>query len=213
MAILSPYIKVTLRGVILGQQWEVGQWYRTNGAAFLTATPEGVGEAWWNDVQADLRDFVPYALQLTLNSVFVEEPGSTGAYGEYPIPAGMRYGMRGNPTDQSSTLLPPFVAAGIRQTVGSRITRPGQKRFPGLLEGDITNGTLTAGTITVLNDVGAKWSSAIILGAPVATGTLTPVVVQTASLLGPVIIAQDVTGYLTAQEPTSQVSRKVGRGI
>lgn len=213
MAILSPYVKVTLRGVVLGQQWEVGQWYRTNGAAFLTASPEGVGEAWWNDVKTVVRNFVPYAASLTLNSVFVEEPGSTGAYGEFPIPIGERLGTRGSPTDQSTSLLPPFVAAGIRQTVGSRITRPGQKRFPGLVEADITTGSLQSGALAVLTPVGSKWSTTITLGAPVATGTLTPVIVQTASLTGPVIIAQDVTGYLVAVEPTSQVSRKVGRGI
>lgn len=203
-------LRITIRGVIQAQAFNLVCWYNTDGAAFLTATATGVGEAFWNDIKTVWRAAMESSPLLVTNSILVSEPGPTGAFGEYPIPVGERQGTR---TVGTSDLLPSFNAAGIRLAVATRTTRPGQKRVPGALEVDQTNGAWVSGYMTLMNNLAPKFSSPITLGAPVATGVLIPIVTRVNPDTGDVDASQDVVGFVTNPYVTSQVSRKIGRGI
>lgn len=210
MAITASHLKIAIRGTYLGQEVQVIQWYRPTGAAFLTASPEGVGEAYWNDIKDDWRAFMWNGPSQKTESIFVSEPGSTGAYGEYPIPLAEQEGVRTGAS--GGNFMPPFIASGVRLTVGTRATRPGQKRFWTMVEGDNVDGVLQPSIVGPLTTLAAKFSSVITLGAPVATGTLTPEIVRINRVTGAIDAAQDVTGFLINPQATSQNSRKVGRG-
>lgn len=210
MPIITSTLEVSIRGVYLGQNVEVVQWYAPAGAAFLTANAQAVGEAYWNDIKTLWRAaHVPTALDLT-QSIFVREPGETGAYGEYAIVPGEQQGTR----DPSGTggLMPPYVVVAMRESVSSRVTRPGQKRFWGVNEGDNTDGVLGAGLSSLIDALAVKFDSVITLGAPVATGTLAPIVVRIDRGTGDITASQNVDGHVINPYLSTQNSRKVGRG-
>lgn len=203
-------LKIVIRGQWQGQVFNNICWYETDGAAFLTADAVGVGEAFWNDIKTVWRAAMATTAELTTTSILVSEPGPTGAFGEFAVPPDEQQGTR---TVSPLTFPPSFNAAGIRLTVATRTTRPGQKRIVGACEQDITGNTLVAGYITLLNNLAPKFAEPIILGAPVATGVLTPIVTRVASIGGAVLASQPVTGWVTNPNATSQVSRKIGRGV
>lgn len=210
MAVTGSKIKVIYRYTYLGQECENIQWYTPGGAAFLTATMDGVLEALW----ANMRD-VLHAISwgsLTINSwdsLLGEEYFGGNGFAEYPVPLGERVGDRTG--SSTSDLIPSFNAGGFRQTVGTRSTRPGQKRFPFLSEGDVTNNELGTTYVGLLEDVAEAFSTVRVLGSPVATGVLTPVVAGTV-VNGMPTVFQDITGYVVNPDVSSQVSRKKGRG-
>lgn len=210
MAITASHLKIAIRGSFLGQQVEVVQWYRPTGAAFLTATPENVGEAFWNDIKTVWRDYMWSSGENLTQSVFVAEPGASGAYGEYAVPTAEQQGIRTYAS--AGNFMPPFIAAGVRLTVGTRVTKPGQKRFWAVVEGDSDAGALQANILAALNALAPKFAGTITLGAPVATGTLTAEVVRINRATGAITASQDVTGYVINPTATSQNSRKFGRG-
>jgi hypothetical protein len=186
------------------------QWYRATGAAFLTASPTAVAEAWWNDVKTVWRALIVNSIHFDFRTVFVREDIKVGEYGEYGIPVAEQKGTR--PTGTLGDFLPPANAMGVRLTVGSGLTRPGQKRLPGIMEGDTTGRAFSAAFVTLAEDVAAKYSGNIILGAPVATGTLDPEIVRRNAATGAVETRQDITGFLINTVPTTQVSRREGNG-
>lgn len=202
---------VAIRGHYLGQMVQLGQWYETDGAAFLTATPDQVGEAYWNHVKVAFRALVAAAVQVSIESVFVSEDGPLGAYGEFPVPALERQGTR--VLGSLDALMGPNIAAGVRLTVGTRLTRPGQKRMWGLYEVDNDAGGYLGPIYTgLLATMAAFWSAPIILGAPVATGVLTPIVTHRDPVTDLITDYQDVTGFIVKPEVTTQNSRKYGVG-
>lgn len=210
MAITATDIKISVRGKYLGQLVQVVQWYRPTGAAFLTADPEDVGEAFWNDIKTLWRLCMYPTVDNVTQSILVQEPGASGAYGEFPIPAGEQQGNRsGSPTGNT---MPPFVATASRLTVSTRATRPGQKRIWGVHEDDSVNGVLQAGLKTAIGNLMAKFSGGITLGAPVATGVLWAEIVRLDKATGAILARQDVKGFLVSDYVTTQNSRKYSRG-
>lgn len=204
-------LKIVIRGTILGQQFQNVCWYQTDGAAFLTADAVGVGEAFWNDIKTVWRAAMIETVALTTDSILVSEPGPTGAFGEFAIPVLERPGTR--PSAGLEGLMPTFVAAGIRLTVATRTTRPGQKRVVGMTEADHINNVIQPPYLALINALAPKFAEPIVLGAPVATGVLEPIVTSLDPTTGLVVASQPVTGWVTNVNATSQVSRKVGRGI
>lgn len=210
MAITSDRIAVSIRGVYLAQRVEVVQWYRPGGAAFVTATAAGVAEAYWNDIKTLWRAaHAVSALDKTF-SVFVQEPGSSGAYGEYAVPSGEQEGTRSN--TGLTDLLPATNSVGVRLTVATRTTRPGQKRFWGVWIADNNTGVLGAALAGLVDALAVKFDSIITLGAPVATGVLQPIVVRIDRDTGLPTADQDVIGHVVNPYITTQNSRKVGHG-
>lgn len=203
-------LKITIKGQLIGQVFNNVAWYVTDGAAFLTADAVAVGQAFWNDIKTVWRAAQLPSTGLTTTSILVSEPGPTGAFGEYAIPPGEQQGTR---VGGVGDFLPSFNAAGIRLTVATRETRPGQKRLVGGLEGDSGGQQWLPAYLTIINNIAPKFAEPITLGAPVATGVLIPYVVSLDPATGSVQALQEITGWVTNPNVTSQVSRKIGRGI
>lgn len=182
----------------------------------LAFYPTGVtavelGEAFWNHVKTVWRPIVAATQLSAFQLVRVREMSvADGAFGEYAIPLAEQPGTQ---AVGSSDTVPPFVAAGVRLTVGTRVTRPGQKRFGGLIEANIENGSLLGGYVTLLTALMGVLSNDMLLGAPALAAVLRPMVVRKDSTTGLPTASQAVTGFLINPYATSQVSRKVGRGI
>lgn len=211
MPITASNLEIILRYTHYGQRMQTVRTYRPTGAAFLTASPSGVGEAWWNDVKAAWRGVCGAGYGNVFDSVFVREIGGGLAYGEYAIPAGERAGTRASGALGDG--MPSYVAVGCKLTVGTGVTRPGQMRIPFLADADTLGNDVASGFLTLCQTLAAKYSSTITLGAPVATGTLTPNVLRYSKTVPPTVIAsQDIGGYLLNSRVTSQVSRRSGRG-
>jgi hypothetical protein len=173
-------------------------------------TASQIGEAYWNHVKTTYRGLCPTVFSGYFRTIKVVELNDPeGAYGEYTIPSGERGGTR-NP-GSANTPLPAFAAVGMRLSVASRATRPGQKRFPFVTEEDNDYGQLSAGIISAANALGAVLSTTMTLGAPAALATLKPIIVRK-DITGAVVAQQDVVGYIVNPFVTSQVSRKPGRG-
>ncbi len=210
MPITGNLLEITLRMVFLAQRIQTVGWYTPAGGAFSTATPAGVGEAWWNDVKTVWRALGPSSSGLVFDTVFVREYNGAGGYGEFAIPTAERSGTRTVGT--LGDFLPPYVADAVKLTVATNLTRPGQKRFPFAMEGDNENGLIVGTRPALVNAVAAKYVGPLTLGAPVATGTLNGVVVKKTGV--PPIPAQwqAVQGAVLNPYFSSQNSRKIGRG-
>lgn len=208
--VVGGRVKISLRYTFFGQRCQNVQWYRTDGAAFLTASASGVLEAYWNDIKSAWRAMIVTSPSFEFNELALEEENPTGAFGTYAVPLAERQGTRalGSLVD----FLPQFVAASAKLTVATRVTRPGFKRLPGIMEGDSGAGEISATFVSLADAVAAKYSTPIILGAPVATGALIPVIVRLDPNTGAVSASQDVSGRIVSNIPTSQVSRKRGHG-
>lgn len=110
---------------------------------FSNIAAVNVAEAWWNSIKGGMRSLVRPSTGFTFRSIVVREMNNpTGELAEWNVPAGESAGTRSGV--DLSEFLPAFNAAGFRLTVGSRATRPGQKRIPGLLEVDSETGVLSA---------------------------------------------------------------------
>lgn len=169
------------------------------------------GQAWWGHVKTNYRAISAVGLGNVFQSVRVVELGNnTGEYGEYSIPSNEQAGTRANPTDGDAEVL--FVAAGVRLTVPSRLTRPGQKRFPFLTQNDTAAQQLSSAYIAILTTLMGTMTANMTLGAPAAGVVLVPSVVGL-NADGTIRASQAVSGYVINTNPTSQVSRRIGRGI
>jgi len=203
-------ISVTIGGVVQAQQW-MNVWTFKVGGTLSTPTAGQIGEALWNDFTTDYRALISSAHSAAFQFVRVRELDSlTGDYGEYAVPVGEQAGTLAVST---TTYLPSFNAAGIRLTVGTRVTRPGQKRIPGQRGEDISSLQWVSAYLTRLATFATTATSVALLGAPVAGTELQPVVVSIDRTTGLPTASQNVIGYVVNPYVTSQVSRKIGRGV
>lgn len=210
MPITAPHIKITYRYEYLGQKCQNTQFWRPIGAAFLTATMLGVLEAHWADLQPTIEPIM--STSATVNrfvSLLGEEIGGGGTFAEYAVPTADQLGTRAGLTVPNAA--PSYVNWGFRQTVGTRTTRPGQKRFPFVADSDMDGNAVVVGAFLLWEPLAIFFSQIDILGAPVATGELQPEIGGT-EVGGVPTVWQDVTGYVLNPNLTSQVSRKEGHG-
>jgi len=168
-----------------------------------------IAEGWWNHVKATLRAIWPAGYGTPFVSVRIRELNNlTGDYAEFDIPIAERAGTRANPTGEK---MPPFNCLGVRLVVGTRATRPGQKRYSILYEGDQADGVLGSAPITAVNALMAVLTAQMTLGAPAALTVLNPIITRK-DTAGFVTADQPITGFLVNPNVTSQNTRKIGRG-
>jgi len=214
MAITGELLKFQIRYEWGGQRCENVMWYFPGGAAFLTATAAAVAEAYWNNIKDLFLAMIPDDPTPVMSSILCTEYLGGSGYGEYAIPSGERVGTR---VGMTGDFVSGIMAVGMRLTVATRTTRPGQKRFPFLYESDIAGNALGVDILAAVEDAAEIFDTVRLLGAPVALGSLTPVVVTFNSAPGVTEdepqAYQDVIGHLINADITSQVSRKKGRGI
>lgn len=169
-----------------------------------------IAEAWWNDIKTTYRALIAVGFGDAAFSVKLRELNNlAGDYGEYDIPLAERVGTRANPAQAEG--LPSFNAAATRWVVGTRATRPGQKRTAFLMEGDNSSGGLQASYKTPLSAFMTHMTSFLTLGAPAALTRLQPIICRK-DASGFVVAHQDVTGFIIANQISSQNTRKIGRG-
>lgn len=207
---VDSLVEVTLNQLLSGSvalnvfQYEVSGSIPVGGAV-------AIAEGWWNHVKTTTRALVVAGYGNVFRSVKIRELNNpTGDFAEFDIPTGEQAGTRSNPTQLEA--VPPMMAAGARLTVGTRLTRSGQKRFGYLTENDSNGSALQSSYITLF----AAWLNVITanmtLGAPAALTILDPIVCKK-DALGNVVAHQEVVGYVINPYVTTQNSRKIGRGI
>jgi hypothetical protein len=211
MSFSASHIEIILRYTCLSQNCQTARQYTWDGAAIATATPAALGEAWWNHVKTAWRALAtPNVSNAQFMSVLVREVGGGLAYGEYAIPPGEQQGTR--PLTGLGETLPSFMSAGVRLTVSSGVTRPGQMRVPFVTEGDVAGQALSAGFITLVNTLADLYDAPNTLGAPTATGVITPNVVRYGANNDLIAASQPIVGHVTNPNVTTQVSRRIGHG-
>lgn len=186
-------------------------WSTMCDGTFGSVDMAAVAEAYWAHISSEFR-----GLYLALlGDVFVglkyeDQTDQTGAFGEYAITGASRVGTRtiGVATDPAAN----FLACGLRLTVGTRATRPGQKRLFGLTEYDIGTNTIVGPYLTAAAAVGQVLADTATLGIPAAGVELRTVICRTDET-GAILAHQDVTGYVVNTVLTSQRSRRLGHGI
>jgi hypothetical protein len=203
-------IEVSLKMLFAGQQM-YNVYHYAVAEIVGTVDASNYAEAWWNHVKTNYRALAQSSYGQVFDSVRVVEMGTpTGEFAEFAIPTGERAGTR--PTTAEPQSLPTFNAVGVRLTVGTRETRPGQKRITFMSEADAVGNSVESGFLGAVQALAATLSGVITLGSPAAGCLLQPNVIRK----GPgysVLAAQPVTGYLVNPYVTSQVSRKQGRGV
>lgn len=203
---ISVTLNMTTAGYVAQNVWSYN-------VLELVGTPSAshYGEAWWNHVKVAYRSIAALGWGASFKSVRVLELGSSvGEYGEFSIPAGEQTGTRANPVDADVT--PVFLAAGVRLTVPTRVTRPGQKRLPFLTQADQASQDISVAFKALVATMMDTMTANMTLGAPAAGVVLVPSVVGLNSD-GTIRASQVVSGYVVADKVTSQLSRKAGSGI
>lgn len=202
-------LRISLYATFHGQQC-MNVWYYNVTGTFTGISAGAVGNAWWQRVKTDYRALVDVAFSNVFEKVLVTDVSEAlGEYGEYSIPTGERVGTR---SVASASGMPPFVAAGARLSVATRVTRPGQKRFAWVLEQDTSGPSVSTTYIDLANAVLAKAAVAGTLGVPALGMDLQPIVARVDPTTRVVTAWQPITGYTVSPTLTSQVSRKMGRG-
>lgn len=170
-----------------------------------------LAEAWWNQVKVPYRALAVSGWGTPFQSVRIRElNNSAGDYAEFDIPSGEQAGTRSNPTD--ADLMPYHIATAARLTVGTRLTRPGHKRFPFATQNDVTASTVASAWKTLIGSVLNSAIGTLTLGSPALLEVIDCIVCKKDSA-GTVVASQKVTGYVLPLYVSSQNTRKVGRGI
>lgn len=210
MAFSGSHIEITLRYTNLSQQCQTARVYTWDGAAIAAASAVQVAEAWWNHYKAAWRALVGGgASNGQFLSVLVREIGGSLSFGEWAVPTGEQAGTR---TGLTAANMPSFTSVGVRLTVGSLVTRPGQMRVPFMNEEDSVANAVQPTFIGLVEDLATLYSEPNILGAPVATGVITPVVVHYDPDTGAFVGSQPIEGFIVNPFTTTQVSRRYGHG-
>ena len=203
-------IELSLQMRQLGQR-TMNVWQYEVGGALGDIDPEGLASAWWSFVSPAYRAMVGTVFGDAFFSVLLRDLSDpTGVALELPIPVGQRVGTRSMGTQPEEQ--PSFLAVGVRLTVATRATRPGQKRFGFLLELDTYQNGITSGMMGLVTTFMNGMDHEIVLAAPSLGTSLHPVVVRRAAD-GSIAAFQRVTGHVVNPNSTTQNSRKAGRGI
>jgi len=106
--------------------------------------------------------------------------------------------------------LPPYDAFGIRFIRTSRAVRHAHKRIAGVSESDQTQGVLTAGAFSNLNAI-----AGFIAGPVISTDLEVSMIFKIWRRPTDVTLSAyfDIGGFICNSNVTTQVSRKIGRGV
>lgn len=170
-----------------------------------------IAEAWWSHVKTTYRALAVAGGGRQFDKVMVRELNNpTGELAEFSVPSGEQDGTRS--AGSLGPYLPTANAVGVRLTVGTRATRPGQKRIPFLTEGDVVGNPIEATFVGLTEALMAVMTGTITLGIPAEFVVLDPIITRK-DATGAVTAHQPVTGFIVNPYVSSQVSRKYGRGV
>lgn len=210
MAVTSDLVRLTLRYTLLGQRCQTARDFSVAGAGLATTSVVDIATAWWNDVKEVWRNVVLAGTAFNFDSILAEERGGLQGFGEFTIPVGEQLGTRG--AAGAGDFMPPNVNCGVRLSVSTRLTRPGQMRLPALLENDNVGGILQPVYRGIAEAIAAKYATDLALGAPALSVAARAVVVKEGPDFHSPLGYQFITGFKVADVITTQNSRKIGRG-
>lgn len=203
----NSLIEIVHNQVYMGQQ-TLNVWQFNIDSLPGTPSLVQVLEGYWNNIKATTRALAGSGdgdIFLSLRGREMNNPA--GDYAEFDIPLSERTGTRVSSGDK----LPAQAAVGCRLVVGTRITKPGQKRYAFIHEGDNTDGVLQSGYRTPLVNHLNVMIATMTLGAPAALTVLTAQICKKDNS-GFVVSHQPITGFIINTNISSQNSRKIGRG-
>lgn len=204
----GSHLRIALVGQLMSQEF-VSLWnYRVSANLAGDTAAALVAQAYWNSIKGVWRAMYPNATVYSTTAVRVwDNDDSEGAFGEYAVPLAEQVGTRTvAPTDEGT---PSFIATGVKLTVGTRVTRPGQKRIPFLLEKDVANNALVATWVTLVRAFMDEAEGALVLTVPALGMELQSEVFGDAIPdKGVPRRYQDTTGYSVNPYVTTQNTRK-----
>lgn len=210
MGIAGGELLEIVLNMLLGSQQTLNVWTYEVDGSFADIDAVNVAEAWWNGVKTSYRGLASANAGSPFISVKIRELNNpVGDYAEWSIPSGEQAGTRSNPSDVD--LMPYHVASGARLTVATRLTRPGQKRFPFATQTDMIGSNVQAAWKVLLGAVLTVACAEMVLGSPALGCVLDPIICKK-DAAGTVVAHQPVTGYVVANYASSQNTRKFGRG-
>lgn len=205
---LDGVYQITLEGTVLDQT-VANIWYCVvQAVGSVDGNETQLAEAWWNHVKVQYRAVAVTNYATAFQNVKVEQCGTgVRGYGVYPIPIAEQSGTRSNGSGGGAESLPSFTAVGMRLNVGSRQTRPGQKRLWGLAEIDQNANTLQASAFNAAVALGTRMEGLLTLGAPLA---LTQIyhVIRKSGPLDHNLLVNPITTTSVSRMVRSQVSRR-----
>lgn len=203
-------LEITLKGSVYSQTL-MNVWQYEVGGTFSGIDIVSVASAWWNHVKTAYRGVATATYTEAFQSVYIRQlDDPSGEYGEYAIPLAEQAGTR---SAGSSSEGQTFTSMGVRLTVGTRVTRPGQKRLWGFNEADYSGPYFNAGAVTAGQTLMDVMSANMTLGIPALGMDLNPIVTRKDPATGAVLAHQPVVGYVINTLVTTQNSRKLGRGV
>jgi len=204
---IGDLLRLSFRYTYLGQSCQNVQFYQIVDEEAADSTVLELVTGIWNSLKTEFRAVASTSTNVNaFNSVLGQEIGGTEEFGEYTIPTGERAGTRVAGDD--GEWVAGIMAIGGKQTVATRQTRPGQKRFPFIREGDISGNSFGSGILALYEPLFSEFSTQRTFTVTAGVANLNPVVVHFPSELDPEQREQVITGYQLNPLITSQVSRK-----
>lgn len=185
-----PEFRVVFRGVMDGQNVNIQRFWLNN-----TASPniQEFADALGSDFQTAIAPITPTALTWTDLYIIPARPGGLGLP---VVPSNFPF----SGADAGQQYLPPYVCAlAVYGGVLNIHPRQGRNRFPGILEGQVTQGNLTAPAQTAWGAVATVLSTSQVLSS-LWTAILWSDEYQTQQL---------IAGSVIRAELSTQNSRKI----
>lgn len=176
-----------------------------------SVTAGNLAQGYWNHIKATYRALAATSFGSTFQKIVLRELNNpVGELAEFGIPEGEQVGTRTPPGGTDA--MPPFNSAGVRLLVGTRATRPGQKRVGWIMEADNTNASLQPAMTALITNWANVMFVSMALGSPAALASLIPIITRKTPQ-GLVLAHQPIISYLINPLVTTQNSRKIGRGM
>lgn len=177
--------------------------YQTTEAISDPTDYEAMGRNFWDHVKAAWRAFVATDYNPWFDRIVIENLTNGLDFGVYTITGAERAGTR----SASGDFLGQWICAAVRMNVGSRLTRPGQKRFSPLYEGDQANGLLTSGMVTILTALGAVLDDHIDIGSA-GDGDARPIIYGEVNPNRIAVVENPIVSATVIQMTTTQRTRR-----
>lgn len=201
---IGDVLKLTVFQSYLGQQVLNVQWYYVTNLGQAPTDPadivEDLADQWYNAIrtfQLSTNQYVRAVLEVNGKPDFGQytyAPGSAGAV-------------------TTGNAMPPYVTYAVRLNRLTKLVRNGQKRFAGVSEEAVSNGTITVAQQTTIRDAAEEVLTGTLLvsdaAAPDRNANISPIIWGGVDLQYPLGRYSFVETITVSPNVTTQNSRKV----
>jgi hypothetical protein len=177
--------------------------YRILDPGAVGTTYAEVAEAFWDYISTQFRALIGTGFDNWFDRVDVLNVTDEIGFGTYTISGAERAGTRATTGDWMGR----WIAFPLRLNVGTRLTRPGQKRFGSVFEGDQSGGTIGATALGIIQTLGDRLDDNIGFGL-LLDGEMQPVVYGLSTGEGVPVRVNPIVSTTAVAEMTSQRTRK-----